>query len=117
MAEELLETMVRVDPSGIAVTLSGNAESTTADRLNGLIDDVHRQAQQAGREVRVDLRALRFATSSCLRVLANWIMQVTGDAHPYRIVFLSNPQHSWQRRSLGALVAASNGMVEVRAEA
>jgi hypothetical protein len=112
-----IETSVTVEAHGIAVTIAGNAESNAADTLASLFGDIHVRAASEHRDVLVDLRALKFATSSCLRVFADWVLSVTESSAPYRIVFLSSPKHSWQRRSLGALVTASNGGVELRAEA
>lgn len=112
-----IETSVTVEAQGIAVTIVGTAESNAAEALASLFGDVHVRAASEQRDVVVDVRALRFATSSCLRVFADWVLGATEGSAPYKIVFLSSPKHSWQRRSLGALVTASNGRVEVRAEA
>ncbi len=114
---EVIETSIVKAGSGISVTIAGSAESRVADQLATLFGDVHTYAAAEQRDVTVDLRALQFATSSCLRVFADWVLGASENTPPYKIVFLSSARHAWQRRSLGALVAASNGHVEVRAEA
>jgi hypothetical protein len=67
------------------------------------------------RSVIADLRQLEFASSSCLKQVVSWLKRVQelDERRRYKVVFRSNPAHSWQRRSLGALADFAAGFVEV----
>jgi hypothetical protein len=111
-----LNTKVVVDSDAVLLTLSGTAESTAVDELTTAFAHVDTEATRSSlKKVIVNLRALEFATSSCLKVFASWLVSIPPDS--YRAVFLSNPQHSWQRRSLGALAACMPGVVSVESSA
>ena len=103
-----------VDGDMVIATFVGTAESDNFEALAAFVREVDDAAGRARRVV-ADLRDLGFATSSCLKVLAGWVLMVEERSAPYTVEFLSNPQHSWQRRSLRALEACAPGVVRVRA--
>lgn len=56
-------------------------------------------------EVRVDLRELRFMNSASFKHFVTWI-RANGSLEPrlrYRIHFILNPRHHWQKVSIHAL--------------
>ena len=107
-----IEVSIGVEAEQLVVMISGVAESSAAGELAALFDDVHLRASARPGRVIVDIRRLEFATSSCLRAYANWIVAASA-AGTYRIRFLSEPKHSWQRRSLTALAGITEGLVEI----
>jgi hypothetical protein len=108
--DEHLSVAVEVGAEAITVKLQGAAESGTFDVLAATLAEIHGKTPA---RVVVDLRQLEFATSSCLKVLANWVIGASELDTPYKIQFHSNTKHSWQRRSLHALAAVAPGIVEV----
>ena len=108
-----------VGPSdrGLAVSLNGNADLNVKSELDRFIAAVHDEAlRRHVEEVNVGVRDLEFMNSSCLKSLVWWISSVQ-DQPPerqYRIVFLSNPDLYWQRRSLNALACLASDLVSVQ---
>jgi len=102
----------------IQVTLSGTADLTVRSQLDRFLRDVHGEAQRSrAEEVTVDVRALEFMNSSCLKCFVWWISTVQEQATEgrYRIVFVSSPTVYWQRRSLNALACLANELITVQA--
>src|SRR5262245_29656866 len=107
------------DGDTLMITCTGFAESDSASALSAALEGVHRDAVDgAARSVVADLRGLEFASSSCLKQFVTWLkrVQALDDDHRYKVVFRSNPRHSWQRRSLGALADFAANVVEIRSE-
>jgi hypothetical protein len=94
------------EPTGLYVTISGSTEMESKRELSRFLGQVHEEAcTRAAPEVRVDLRGASFINSTCLKVLASWILQPVVDSMPpYRITFITTSAHGWQKRSLGALI-------------
>jgi hypothetical protein len=100
----------------LLLTCTGWAETETADTLRSALDLVHADALGAAAPaVIADLRDLEFASSTCLKAFVTWLQRVKelGDEQRYRIVFRSNPTHSWQHRSLGALQVFAKNVVSI----
>ncbi|UQA59346.1 hypothetical protein [Polyangium aurulentum] len=86
--------------------LTGNADMSAKEGLDGLLPRVHAEAQRLGvAVVAVDFRELEFMNSSCFKSFVTWISEVQElePAKQYQIRFLSKPEMHWQRRSLHAL--------------
>ncbi len=100
----------------LAVRLSGNADLNVKTQLDEFLRSVHDQAQRFGVEqVHVDVRALEFMNSSCLKSFVWWITAVQRDeAHQYRIVFQSSASMYWQRRSLNALACLASDLIYIQ---
>lgn len=97
----------------MVLVIEGAAESDSAELLATAIADIDHQAKARGSDVvHADLRELEFAASSCLKLLANWVVEQPHPA-PYKIVFLSNPDHAWQRSNLKALTMCSPAVASV----
>jgi len=118
MSDVLLTSTSR---SGTAVTLTctGCAETESLLQLSSALEAAHADAiSSAAERVVADLRGLEFASSSCLKAFVSWLQRVVeleGDRR-YRIVFLANPRHGWQRRSLAALAAFGGDLVAIETE-
>jgi hypothetical protein len=116
----LLNTVQTRDGASIVLTCSGSAETEALEKLQQALDSVHADAMKASAPtVIADVRAVEFASSSCLKVFVSWLQRVQQleDERRYKVVFRSDLRHSWQRRSLGALAAFAAGIVELRPEA
>lgn len=108
-----VKTTTRTDGNRMYLVIEGAAETESMETLATAIADVDRQAKSRGSAVvHADLRDLEFATSSCLKIFASWVVAMP-DPAPYKIIFLSNPEHSWQRRSLNALTMCSPTVASV----
>jgi hypothetical protein len=103
------------EPSGLLITLSGSTELDSKQNLTRFLQQVHDDAcaRNLG-EVMVDLRTAAFVNSTCLKVLASWILQPFANTKPpYRITFITTRAHAWQRRSLSALTFLAPNRVSV----
>ena len=120
MNPQTLTTIQTQYGDSLVLTCSGSAETEQIEALRTAIDLLHANAMQSSAQsVVADIRDVAFASSSCLKVFVTWLQRVQelDDARRYKIVFRSNPRHSWQRRSLSALAAFAAGVVEVTEEA
>jgi hypothetical protein len=65
----------------------------------------------------VDFRELEFMNSSCFKCFVTWlgIVQDLEPTRQYKIVFASNRELHWQRRSLNALRCFAMGVVTIEA--
>ena len=97
--------------------LSGNADTLVVTRFSSYMKSLHAELSAEGvQEMFVDTQNLYFMTSSCLKVLVAWLTSVTelDSKKRYHVVFLSNPDLHWQRRSFDALRHIADGLVTVR---
>jgi hypothetical protein len=109
----LIKTATRNEGNGLVLVVEGAAESDSMDKLAAAIEDADQQAKSSqAQRIVADIRTLEFCTSSCLKVFATWVVEQPTPA-PYKIVFLSNPAHSWQRRSLKALTMCAPEIASV----
>ena len=95
-----------VEDRRIVAVLRGNADHVAVPALESLLARIHVEAQRlAIEEVIIDLRELEFMNSSCFKSFVTWVSDVQELEPPrqYKIVFLSNLQLHWQKRSLHAL--------------
>ena len=102
----------------LIVTLVGNADLNVKAELDRFMGAVHEEARRIGaKEVVVDLKALEFMNSSCLKSFVWWIssVQELAAAHQYRITFVSSAAMYWQRRSLSALAGLATELVSISA--
>ena len=116
---KLLSTTTSRDGDNVVITCLGSAETEALPTLAFALDAIHQDAIKCSAgSVIADVRGLEFASSSCLKAFVTWLQRVQelDDEHRYKVRFRSNPQHSWQRRSLGALAAFAAGVVEIETE-
>jgi len=100
----------------LAATVSGNADLNVRLALDRFLTTLHREARLHGvKEVTVDVRALDFMNSSCLKSLVSWVTQIQDlpRGQQYRVTFLSSPTMYWQKRSLHAICCLANDIVSV----
>ncbi len=98
-AEALLE------PSGVSVRFSGTADPNVKPHVDRFLCEVHAEACRIDVEaVSVDMSALDFINSSCLKAFVTWITTVQEMAQGrYQISFMFKPARDWQKRSVEAL--------------
>ena len=114
MSATTFETKVVVEGSTVLATFVGEAEADDFESIAKFVAEVQSATGRAGaNRVVADIRDLSFATSSCLKVLAGWVIDVEEAGAAYTVEFLSNVKHHWQRRSLQALAACAPGVVQV----
>jgi len=98
------------------LVLSGNADTLVLPRFSSYMKAFHAEVSEMGiQDVHVDTGKLYFMTSSCLKVLVAWLTSIT-ELDPkkrYQVVFMSNPDLHWQRRSFDALRHIASGLVTV----
>ncbi|MBX3158694.1 MAG: hypothetical protein KF773_22185 [Deltaproteobacteria bacterium] len=117
---QLLATTTSQEGHVVTLRCAGSAETEALPQLRGVLDALHERAVAgAASEVVADVRDLEFASSSCLKAFVGWLQRVIELDEParYQVRFRSNPRHSWQRRSLGALAAFAGDLVRIETEA
>ncbi len=106
-----------VSPPGLAIvpeesekslrlTFRGTADMSSIVALDEYLNAVHADAMgRRASTVIVDFRALDFMNSSCFKCFVEWLgtVQDLPAAKRYRVIFESNRDMHWQRRSLNAL--------------
>jgi hypothetical protein len=105
----------QVDGSLVA-SLSGSAELPVQEAMRVFVVGVQGAARSAAvKQVDVDLKGLKFMSSSCFKVMVTWLAALKDipAGERYRIRFLSDPAQHWQKRSLSALAAFGGELVEV----
>lgn len=115
----LLDTTTLRSGDRLTLTCNGSAETESCRSLHDVLTGVHEEAvRTTTRTVIADLRALEFASSSCLKEFVAWLQRVQelDEEKRYHVVFKSDPRHSWQRRSLNALAAFASGVVQIETE-
>ena len=118
-AQRPLSTRTSHDGDCVTIVCTGSAETETFPELSAALDAAHSDAvKSSARSVVADVRALEFASSSCLKAFVTWLQRVREleEGQRYKVRFRSNARHSWQRRSLGALAAFASGLVEIETE-
>ena len=111
-----LQSRTKVAAEGTTTaTLAGTAESGAAEPMRAYFARLHSAAITAkSTEVRVELVALEFMTSSCLKELLTWFATVESaqqEGATYKVRLRGTQKHSWQRRSFSALAAFSSNVV------
>jgi hypothetical protein len=102
--------------STLNIRLVGSAESIAKAALDGLLKNVHTEAQRLKlQEVIVDLRELEFMNSSCFKSFVYWLREAEElePAKQYRIRLLSDDDKHWQRRSLAALACFAADLIRI----
>jgi hypothetical protein len=102
----IANVILQVDPAG-RLTLSGTiATRDPAESIVPLFRNLHNAVMEDGlREFKIDLAGLTFVNSSAIRLFVDWITWIKNEqpARRYRAVFITNPQITWQKTSLGVL--------------
>ncbi|HEY5937109.1 MAG TPA: hypothetical protein VIU61_20805 [Kofleriaceae bacterium] len=101
---------------GAVLRLTGSADSSVTLPLGKLLADLHEElsAKQV-REVVVDMTAVDFMSSPCVKSFLTWIekLQELAPEGRYRIRMRSNPAILWQKHGLQALSCFDTDLVKV----
>jgi hypothetical protein len=106
-----------VENATLRVTFSGTADLLVQQQLNAFLVAVHDCAtDHLATSVLVDLNALGFINSSCLKCMVTWIFRVHTEEkqRQYQIIFLANPKAQWQQRSFHALSSMCAELVSIQ---
>jgi hypothetical protein len=88
------------------VAMFGSADGRVFEPLKSFFERVHQVAVERSLPVvTIDLRALEFMSSSCIKVFVSWLLKIQELApeRQYRLEFISARGIGWQRRTLAAL--------------
>jgi len=102
----------------LVLRFRGNADMSSIEPLDDYFRAVHEEAGVHGvTSVVVDFRALEFMNSSCFKCFVEWLgnVQDLPASKRYRVIFDSNREIHWQRRSLSALRSFAMDVVIVEA--
>lgn len=113
-----LSVVGQLDGPVVTLRFKGNADMTAIQPLDDYLTALHVEARARGlTSVVVDFRELEFMNSSCFKCFVTWlgIVQDLAPAHQYKIVFASNRELHWQRRSLNALRCFAMSVVSIEA--
>lgn len=106
-----------LDGEVLRAVFTGTGDLDAVTSLGAFLPKVHQQAGSHGvREVLFDFSALEFMNSSCFKAFVTFIDNAKTVAAGYRIRFITNSRHYWQRRSLEALRRLAMGLVVIQAD-
>jgi hypothetical protein len=100
----------------LTAKVSGNADLNVRLALERFLAGIHEEArQQKLPSVTLDVRALAFMNSSCLKSLVVWVTQIQDlpAEQRYKITVLSSPTLYWQKRSLFAISSLASDIVTI----
>lgn len=100
----------------LVLELCGSADMEIVGFLPVYFKSVHAEVQRMRlAEVVLDLHALYFMNSSCLKSFVTWIDLISQlpVRSQYRLRFLTDPHLQWQKRSLDALRRMAMGTVVI----
>jgi hypothetical protein len=106
-----------LDPANVVtVRFTGTADLTVRPMVDRFLRDVHDEICRIDvATVNVNMSALEFINSSCLKAFVGWITTVQAMAKGrYHISFLFKPSRDWQRRSVDALALLAEDVVSAR---
>ena len=95
------------------VCMWGTAEAVSESALISALNEVRAAARDnPPREIRMDLRAIEFLHSGCLKYLVNWMAPLQNRAsESYRIVLIWDPLMNWQKRTIYVLCSLAPDVV------
>lgn len=114
MSETLTLALERDDDGHPVLRCIGSAEAESHDAMRVALDAFHNTAVDSGSGmVTLDLRALEFASASCVLLLVQWTQRVEDldEGMRYQIVVRSDPHVAWQRRGVPLLASAASRVV------
>jgi len=111
-----------ISPETTATSLTlrfrGVADMSSIEPLDDYLRSVHTEALSTkAASVVVDFHSLEFMNSSCFKCFVEWLgtVQDLPAKERYRVVFSSNRDMHWQRRSLNALRLFAMDVVSIEA--
>ena len=118
VSSETFRATPRRDDARLVLEFSGSGDMSAIALVAEFLKQVHGAAQLENIvEVCCDFRQLTFMNSSCFKSFVVWIDTVKNAERRYQILFLTDANHHWQRRSLEALrrLAANIVTIDTRA--
>jgi hypothetical protein len=115
---EYFSATSELEPTKLLAKMDGNADQDITTILDEFLGKIHDEASShAVAEVVVDLRSVEFMSSACLKAFVTWIhvARMLPAPNRYQIVFLSQPEILWQRRSMHALSCVATDLVRLQA--
>jgi hypothetical protein len=104
----------RLEGGRLVLEFSGSGDMSAIALVSDLLKQVHASAQLENIvEVCCDFRQLTFMNSSCFKSFVVWIDTVKNAERRYQILFLTDANHHWQRRSLEALRRLASNIVTI----
>jgi hypothetical protein len=100
----------------LTLRFKGVADMSSIEPLDDYLRAVHDEAKKShASAVVVDFRGLEFMNSSCFKCFVEWLgtVQDLPASQRYKVVFESNRDMHWQRRSLNALRCFAMDVVTV----
>ena len=116
LKNEELEVSTSFQEREIGVKLEGSSTVFQPDELRKYWKQIHEAALQAQvARVAVDIGALEFMNSSGFSTLIDWLASILEleKGNQYRVHFISNNEHAWQRRSMKALQCLAMDLVTI----
>ncbi len=101
---------------GVCLTLAlrGSGDMEAIEPLGEYLEKASLETRRLDIErVVFDFRELAFMNSSCFKAFVTFIERSKEAPKPVAIVFRTDPQHHWQRRSLEALRRLAMGLVTI----
>lgn len=114
MSETLTLALERDDEGHPVLRCIGSAEAESQEAMRVALDAFHNTAvDSASRIVILDLRAVEFASASCVLLLVQWGQRVEEmeEGMRYQILVRSDPHVAWQRRGVPLLASAASRVV------
>jgi hypothetical protein len=115
---EAFSTRVAFEGEHLIVALVGNADLRVRKALDVMLKTLHAEAMRLSlHAVIIDVTQLEFMNSSCFKCFVSWLGKVRDlpRTERYRVVFASNRELHWQRRSLNALRCFAMELVTIEA--
>ncbi len=101
------------DDSKLKLAFRGNGDMDATEPLNQYLERAFDEMQRlAASRVIFDFRELEFMNSSCFKAFVTFIAR-SKEADGAPILFVTDPAHHWQRRSLEALRRLAMGLVTI----
>lgn len=102
----IVNLALQLDPIG-RLSLKGTiATRDPAESIVPLFRSLHHATMEDGlAEFKIDLASLTFVNSSAIRLFVDWVTWIKNEppTRRYKAVFVTNPQITWQKTSLGVL--------------
>ncbi len=111
---EVFNTRSELAGYRLSVKLAGCLDMETAPSLERYLSSLNRAlSTDHVREVEFDTAGLYLMSSSSISHLATWIKRLKNVAPGCRIKFKTNPNLTWQRRTLDSIRRVAEAMVTV----
>jgi hypothetical protein len=115
-SNEEIKIEPRLKEATLELLVDGSSTSYTPDDLQSYLQELHTECIRLGvSQVVVDLRNLEFMNSAGFSTFIDWLMalQDADKAKQYKVRYISNDEHTWQKRGLQALRCIADDLVSI----